>query len=159
MALLLAGLLALQPAAAAQDWWYFSVAGDIGEQQAFYIDRSSISRSGDLVSVQEARQGERADAEDIIGARLHVRYDCRARTSQVLRYTFILTDGSGHIAARAQDRPQPVGPDSVSAGALAIACGEAEGLEQLGTLSISEQARLLFAERAAHLRANPDAPR
>jgi hypothetical protein len=156
MLLAAAFLSVAQAPAAAEDWWYFSLAGDIGDLAAFYTDRASIRRSGDLVSVEEAREGERADEQNIIGSRLLVRYDCRARTSQVLRYTFVLTDGSRRVAQRAQDRPVPAEPDSIAAKGLGIACGESEGLEQLGTLGIREQALLLFAERTAYVRAHPE---
>lgn len=154
-----AAVLAAQTPAAAQDWWYFSVSGDIGDQQAFYIDLLSFRRVGDLVEVDQAREGEQADDQAILGSRLHIRYDCRARTSQVLRYRFMLADGGSYVADRAQDRPEPVGAGSVSEQGLLIACGEAQGIEQLDDLRVREQALLLFAERAEYLRANPDAPR
>lgn len=144
MSLLAAGLLAIQPIPASEDWWYFSVLGDVGGQQAFYIDLSSIRRAGDLVTVEEAREGERADEQGIVGARLLVRYDCRARTSQVLRYTFIQSDGQRWTATRAQDSAEIVGEESTSENSLKIACGETEGIEQLGRLGIRDQAMLLF---------------
>jgi acyl carrier protein phosphodiesterase len=162
MLAIVAALLAAQAQAqtpATADWWYYNVLGDAGAQQAFYIDRASISRAGALAIVEEAREAERADEQNIIGARLRVRYDCSARTWQVLHYTFLLTDGRQHVASRAMTTPEPVEPGSISEDAMRIACGETEGIEQLRSLGIREQALLLFAERAEHLRTHPDARR
>ena len=155
---LAAALLAMhgQSPPEAADWWYVSVADDPGDQQAFYVDRTSIRRTGDIAESEQAREGEVADEDGILGARLRVRYDCRARTSQVLIYRFLQSDGRLWTARRNQTQAEPVEPDSVNDALLKFSCGESEGIEQLGSLGIREQALLLFADRARYLREHPE---
>ena len=155
--MLAVALLMAAQAPETEDWWYLTACCELGQQQAFYADRASIRRDGDMALVEEAREGERSDEQDIIGARLLVRYDCRSRTSQVMRYTFLLANGARWTAPRHQEQAEVVEAGSVKESTIRFACGEGDGLEQLGTLGIREQALLLFRDRAEHLRANPGA--
>lgn len=156
---LLATALALLPApAAATDWWYLSVGGDPGEQAAAYADRDSRSRSGDRVTIREASEYERV-TEGNVSARLTVAYDCRARTAQIIDARFYGADGRERVRSRGDPAPHGIGAGSVYEATMRFACGEEEGLEQLGRLGIREQALLLFRERADYLAAHPEEAR
>jgi hypothetical protein len=157
MAPLVAALLALQAAPAARhDWWYVTVSGPAGDQNAHYGDRTSIRRTGNRVLMAEAREAETADDRGIISARLEMEYDCRARTGRIVTATRLAAGGRVVEQGNARETLHPITPDSVYDAMLRFACGDSGGLEQLGTLGIREQALLLFADRAAHLRNHPD---
>ncbi|MEA3014441.1 MAG: hypothetical protein QOD42_2986 [Sphingomonadales bacterium] len=149
---LLAILLALQPAAGAgraADWWYVSASGDAGDYDAHYADRASIRRDGDHVFIREAREGERPGENGILGSRVQAEYDCRARTGRFLTATFLGPDGILLEDVDPGETLHPVEPRSVYGGLMRFACGEGEGLEQLGALGIREHALLLFREMHA----------
>jgi hypothetical protein len=152
MNLLLAGLLAFQPAAGAADWWYVTAGGPLGDQDAHYSDRASIRRDGDHVFIDEARESETVAGNGVIGSRVQAEYDCRARTGRFVTVTFLGPSGIIVENVDPGETLHPVEPDSVYDSMMRFACGDEEGLERLGALGIREQALLLFAERAAHLR-------
>jgi hypothetical protein len=157
---LLVGLLALPPApAAAADWWYLSVAGDPGDQAGFYADRESRRRSGDRVTIREATEYERVTEQGNLSARLLVVYDCRARTAQIVDASFHGTGGEEREHSRGDPAPHGIEGGSVYDATMRFACGEGEGLEQLGRLGLREHALQLFRERADFLAAHPQVSR
>ena len=157
--ILLGALLALSPApAAAADWWYLSVAGAPADQAAFYADRESRARSADRVTIREASEYERA-AEGSVSGRLDVVYDCRQRTARIVHALFYGPDGRERETSAGDPAAHGVEPGSVYEATMRFACGEEEGLEQLGALGVREHALLLFRERADHLAAHPEEAR
>jgi hypothetical protein len=152
--LLLASLLALLPAPAlAEDWWYVGVAGGPGDQYAAYADRESRSRTGDRVSIFEGSEYERATQEGTVSGRFRTVNDCKARTAQIVDAVFFGPDGRERERSAGDPAPHGIGR-SIYEMKMQFACGEAEGLERLGRLSTREQALLLFRERAEHLTAH-----
>jgi hypothetical protein len=152
MSLLLASLLALQPVAGAgraADWWYVSASGGAADYDANYADRASIRRDGDHVFISEARESEHPGENGILGSRLQVEYDCRARTGRFVTVTFLGAEGILMENVDPRETLHPVEPGSVYEGLMDFACGDREGLERLGALGIREHALLLFREMHA----------
>jgi surface-adhesin protein E len=149
MALLLASLLALQPAAGAPDWWYVNIAVTPGDQDAFYADRASMRRNGDRVVIDEAREGERVDEGGIIGSRTRAEYDCRARSGRLVRAAYLRPDGSSVDDDDPEETFRPVTPNSVQEALMRFACGEAPGLGRVGDQSLREHALRRFRARGA----------
>lgn len=144
MALLLAALLALQPAADAADWWYVEIAVAPGDQDAFYADRASIRRNGDHVVINEAREGERVDEGGMIGSRTRAEYDCRARSARVVHYVYLRPDGSSVNDGDPNETLRPVTPNSIGESLMRFACGEYPGVGRVVGQSLREHALRRF---------------
>jgi hypothetical protein len=149
MALLLAALLALQPAVGAADWWYVGIAVAPGDQDAFYADRASIRRNGDRVVINEAREGERVDEGGIIGSRTRAEYDCRARSGRVVHDVFLRPDGSSVDEGDPNETLHPLTPGSIQESMMRFACGDDPGLGPVGGQSLREHALRRFRARPA----------
>ena len=153
---LLAGLpILLAAPASAEDWWYISVTGDPGDQYAAYADRDSRTRTGDRVTIRQGSEYERVSARGIVSGRFRTLYDCRARTTQIVEAIFYGPDGQERERSAGDPAPHGIDRDSVGDALIQFACGESEGLEQLGALGVREQALLLFRERGDYLASHP----
>jgi len=152
---LLASALAVLPSPVlAADWWYLSVTGDPGDQYAAYADLGSRSRTGDRVTISEASEYERATERGIVSGRFRTVYDCRARTAQIVDAIFYGPDGRERERSSGDPAPHGIEAGSVYEMKMQFACGETEGLEQLGRLGVREQALLLFRDRTRYLAAH-----
>jgi len=91
----------------------------------FYVDRLTLERRGNLVSVWTQASYERPKPTGEIYSMSHLEIDCAARTSDLISVTDYRPDGS--VVSRivlepSERRPAPVGTGSIAGTMLSIAC-------------------------------------
>lgn len=116
-------VMAMQAAAAPSERWT-PVASGCNER--LFVDLETAGRDGNYVLVWERLDFSRPEQDGIVRMLTRVRYDCRARTSDILYVRHLRADGSvvaGVEVADNQRQVEPVDPDSLVAGAFRVVCG------------------------------------
>lgn len=112
--MLLAGL-ALSAASQPDRW--VRVGGSDGTHEE-YLDRASLTRSGDKVTLWTRR-----DLAESRGTAWHeIEFDCSARTKTILAYVMDDRGTISHNIDRPHRKAAPIAPGSVSERLFAIAC-------------------------------------
>lgn len=93
---------------------------------SFHVDRLTLERRGNLVSVWTRATYERPRPTGETYTMSHLQMDCAARTSDLISLTDYRPDGNAVrtiMLEPSERRPAPIGPGSIAATMFAVVCG------------------------------------
>lgn len=98
---------------------------DEGADRSTYLDIRTVRRSGDRVIVWQRVEYPRPQRQGHSETVTRWEYDCRNRTSELLRFVDWRADGTvvmSHTLSSSEREAEPVAPDSVEEDVLEIVC-------------------------------------